>query len=115
MGNLGLALDLIRRAEETACGKERAVPVAGIFEKLRILRASHVSGPERAARMAREAKLKFQGRDLAYYLDVLAAAAWLEKRIMGHYSAETEEALKAFEAPNLAGFRALQAAQGLLT
>src|SRR5437870_9393446 len=45
MGNLGLALDLISKAEEAAWGKERCVPQAGVFEKLRVFRAAHVIGP----------------------------------------------------------------------
>ena len=114
-GNLGLALDLISKAEEAAWGKERCVPQAGVFEKLRIFRAAHVIGPGAASRIAHDAKAQFRDRDPAYYLDALAAAAWLEKRTVGHYSPETEEELKTFERPALAGFRSLLVAQGFLT
>src|SRR3989475_11630325 len=115
MGNLGLALDLISKAEEAAWGKERCVPQAGVFEKLRVFRAAHVIGPGAASRIARDAKAQFCDRDPAYYLDALAAAAWLEKRTVGHYSRETAEELKTFERPALAGFRSLLVAQGFLT
>ncbi len=114
MRNLGLALDLIVKAEEAAWGRERCVPNAGLFQGLRTLRAAHVTGTEAASRIVSEAKAQFRDRHPFYYLHVLGAAAWLEKRMVGDYSPETQEELKAFETPNLAGYRALLVAQGFL-
>ncbi len=45
MRDTALALDLIERAERRARGKERAVPNAGLFDELRIIKAGHVVGP----------------------------------------------------------------------
>ena len=115
MGNLSLAIDLIGRAEGTARGRERSVPVAGVFAKLRILRAAHVAGPDAALRMSAEALAMFRGRHPLYYLMVLAAASWLEKSSFGHYSSRTEMELTALREPAVAGLRALQAAQGFST
>ncbi|PYO69311.1 MAG: hypothetical protein DMD69_03275 [Gemmatimonadetes bacterium] len=113
--NLGLALTLIGRAEEMAWGRERTVPNPGVFEKLRILRATHVSGPDEALRIASEAKARFRGRHPLYHLTVVVAAAWLERRTIGSLSPEAQAGLQALEAPRLAGLRALNAAQGFLS
>jgi len=115
MGNLSLAIDLIGRAEGTARGRERSVPVAGVFAKLRILRAAHVAGPHAALGMATEALAMFRGRHPLYYLMVLAAASWLEKSTFGQYSPQTEMELTALREPAVSGLRALQAAQGFST
>jgi len=65
--------------------------------------------------MARDAQAKFRGRHPLYYLTVLAAVAWLEKRTLGSNAPETAMELDAFEKPSLGGYRALQAAQGFLS
>ena len=50
-----------------------------------------------------------------FYLDVLAAKAWLETRACGHYSRETVRELGAFEEVGAVGRRALLIAQGFLS
>src|SRR6266699_6724713 len=45
-GNLTLALQLIDTAESIARGREHAVPEGGMFYKLKVLRAEHVTGGE---------------------------------------------------------------------
>jgi hypothetical protein len=114
MGNLSLALDLTGSAEDAARGRERSVPVAGVFAKLRILRAAHIRGPEAALSISAEAKARFRGRHPLYYLMVLAAASWLEKRTVGQYSRETQEELAALQAPNVKGLRTVLTVQGFL-
>jgi len=115
MGNLNLALSLVGSAEERAWGKERCVPNPGVFEKLRIFRTAHVRRAELASAMAKSAQAKFRGRHPLYYLTVLAAAAWLEKRTLGCNTEETLAELEVFDTPSLRGYRALQVAQGFLT
>ncbi|PYP26935.1 MAG: hypothetical protein DMD51_04195 [Gemmatimonadetes bacterium] len=115
MGNLSLALSLIGSAEEHAWGKERCVPNPGVFEKLRVFRAAHVGGVELASPIAKSARAKFRVRHPLYYLTVLAAAAWLERRTLGCNTPETLAELEVFDTPSLRGYRALQVAQGFLT
>jgi len=115
MGNLSLALSLIGSAEEHAWGKERCVPNPGVFEKLRVFRAAHVGGVELAPPIAKSARAKFRVRHPLYYLTVLAAAAWLERRTLGCNTPETLAELEVFDTPSLRGYRALQVAQGFLT
>ena len=115
MGNLSLALSLIGSAEEHAWGKERCVPNPGVFEKLRVFRAAHVGGVELASPIAKSARAKFRVRHPLYYLTVLAAAAWLERRTLGCNTPETLAELEVFDTPSLRGYRALQVAQGFMT
>ncbi len=115
MGNLSLALSLTGSAEERAWGKERCVPNPGVFEKLRVFRAAHVGGAELASAIAQSARAKFRGRHPLYYLTVLAATAWLERRTLGCNTSETLAELEVFDTPSLRGYRALQVAQGFLT
>jgi hypothetical protein len=66
--------------------------------------------------LALERKSFFRDRVPLYYLDALAASAWLEKKLSdGRYSRETEEELKVFETWGAAGKRALLEAQGFLS
>ena len=52
---------------------------------------------------------------MVYFLQALAATAWLEKRRFGRYSEMTAEALRLFEDTRAYGLRGLLAAQGFLT
>ncbi len=113
-GNLDLALGLIRAAEDAASGKEQFVPSPGVFEKLRIFRAAHISGPTIALELADAAKAMFHGRHPLHYLTVLAATAWAEKRAFGTPRAGTARELEAFNKPALAGLRAWETAEGFL-
>src|SRR2546430_11952913 len=47
-GDVILALQLTESTERLAWGKERAVPNAGLFDKLRVYRLVHTSGPDSA-------------------------------------------------------------------
>lgn len=115
LGNVGLALTLIDRMEELASGRERIVPNPGTFIKLQIFRAAHVSGAGAASRIVADAKAKFQRSHPLHYLTVTVAGAWLEKHTSGALCLETQAELRVLDAPKLAGFRALQLAQGFLT
>src|SRR2546430_17440679 len=53
MRDTSLALEMIKRMERTAWKKERAVPNAGLFDKLRVYRATQESGPESGVELAR--------------------------------------------------------------
>jgi len=114
-GNLALALQLIETAESLARGRERAVPEGGMLSKLKIFRAEHVSGGEEPFAIAERARQTFKGRHMVYFLEALAATAWLEKRRFGRYSEMTAEALRLFEDTRAYGLRGLLAAQGFLT
>ena len=116
MGNVTEALTVIDEAERTAWGRERATPNAGLFEKLRIFHAAHASGYEAAQAIADEALAKFRGRNPLFYVSVLAAAAWSERRHLGSHKSSTEAALgAALYRPELAGYATLLKAQGLLS
>ncbi len=78
MGNLSLALQLTEAAEAVTGGRERLVPEAGMFWKLRILRAEYATGAERTSEMAKHAQELFRGRHAVYFLETLAAKAWLD-------------------------------------
>jgi DNA-binding SARP family transcriptional activator/tetratricopeptide (TPR) repeat protein len=112
MGNLELGIDLISRAEELARGKEWSVPGAGVFAKLRIFRTAHVSGHELAFAIAEQAEARFRGRHPLYHFLVANARAWLEKRVLGRLTPDTELKLKAYDTPEWASLAAVEAAQG---
>lgn len=113
-GNLGWALQLIALAEKTAWGREKAVPDAGGFETYRVLRAAHVTGSDSALAIAASARDRFRNRHPLFYLDALAATAWIEKRAFGRYSPSTESDLELFDALAVPGKRAVLKAQGFL-
>jgi tetratricopeptide (TPR) repeat protein len=115
MGELERALSLIGAAEESAYGKELIVPNAGLFEKLKLFRAAHMSGPTAALAGVEPAKAKFRGCQPFYYLDVLSAAAWIEKQAFGVYTTATARELEAFKTPALVGWRAWETAAGFLS
>ena len=57
----------------------------------------------------------FRNRAPLFYLDALAAKAWLEKRTEGHYRPETERELGLFAALGCEGQRELLKVQGFLS
>jgi len=114
MGNTALALDLTDQAERSASGKEHAVPNAGLFDALRILRTAHFAGPSAARRIALDAQERYRRRHPVYYLDVLAALAWLDRFTFGHQTQETNAELPLFDTFGAAGLRKIVVAQGLL-
>src|SRR3989442_6945035 len=112
-GNIGMALDLALQAEREACGRERAVPQPGLFQKLRVFRAAHHLGRDAAFSVAAEASDAFRNRSPLLYFDALAATAWLQRRFLGRQSPALERELEnlASRAP---GKRAALAGQGFL-
>ena len=87
----------------------------GLTVKLDVVRALHEEGPESAWQLALERKRFFENRVPYYYLDALAACAWIEKVCKGSHSSQTEEELGVFEAWGATGKRAMLEAQGFLT
>jgi DNA-binding SARP family transcriptional activator/tetratricopeptide (TPR) repeat protein len=113
-GNVPLALNLQRELEKLTEGGQRFTIHAGLSTKLEALRTVHDVGPIGVADFLRERKNFFRDRVPFYYLDVLGAAAWIEKLCAGRYSTETEKELEIFESCGALGKRALLQAQGFL-
>lgn len=114
MDNISLALELVDSMECIARGRELAVPEAGMFDKLRIFRAEHVCGSDAASEIATRARSRFRKRNTVYYLEALAATAWLDKRRLGSYARDTEEELGLFDQLGARGLKAALLAQGFL-
>jgi hypothetical protein len=112
--NVGLALSTLREIETVSSDRERFIIHDGIIGKLRVLRAVHEDGPEAAVEIAEERKRYFSSRVPFYYLDALAARAWVEKRCTGAYSKQTTDELRLFDTVGALGKRALLHAQGFL-
>jgi tetratricopeptide (TPR) repeat protein len=113
-GDLTLAMQLVESAERLAWGKERAVPNAGLFDKLRVYRLVHTSGPDSARSLVIECQQKYRDRHPYYYLDLLACGVWLDRLLLGRYTTEDESALALFETLGARGLRAILVAQGIL-
>jgi hypothetical protein len=86
----------------------------GPYWKLKIFRHAHLGRVEEASQMAAATAESFRERCPMYYLDLLAARAWLERRTTGKLSKESERELGIFDSVGLPGRRALFAAQGFL-
>ena len=96
-GNVTLALQLTESAERLAWGKERAVPNAGLFDKLRVNRVVHTGGPDSARPLVLECLQKYQHRHPFFYLDSIACGAWLDRLSLGRYTADSENGLALFD------------------
>ena len=114
MGNLPLSLELIQSQENAASGRERAVPEAGMFEKLRLFRLAHHAGLEEAYSAANLSRERFLDRHPVYFLEVVAALAWLEKAKFGCLVPQTRIELTLFDKWGAKGLKAALAAQGFL-
>jgi tetratricopeptide (TPR) repeat protein len=114
MGNLALALDLVQSLESAAAGRERAVPEAGMFEKLRLFGLAHRAGIDEAYSAATSNRDRFLERHPVYFLEVVAALAWLEKAKYGCLTRQTSEELSLFDSWGATGLKAALAAQGFL-
>jgi len=112
--DVALALQLTEAAERLARGKERAVPHAGLFDKLRIHRALHVDGPTSARLLTRQCLAKYRGRHPIYYADVSACSAWLDILSLGRQTDESAAGLRLLDKLGAAGLRAILVAQGFL-
>jgi len=113
-GDVSLALQLIESAERMAWGKERAVPNTGLFDKLRIYKLVHTSGPDSARALVHECQQKYRNRHPFFYLDSLACGAWLDRLSLGGYTAESQSSLELFDELGARGLRAILVAQGIL-
>ncbi|MGH7699098.1 MAG: ATP-binding protein [Gemmatimonadales bacterium] len=113
-GQVSAALDLIATAEKITQGRSLALSDAGGFETYRVFRAAHLQGDRAGFRIASQAKARFQGRHLLYYLDAVAAIAWLEMRSQGRYSNQTLSELRLFDDWGVPGKRYLCQAQGFV-
>jgi len=113
-GDVTLALQLTESAERLAWGKERAVPNAGLFDKLRVYRLVHTSGPDSARPLVLECQQKYRNRHPFFYLDLIACGAWLDRLSLGRYSPDSESALALFDKLGARGLRAILVAQGIL-
>lgn len=113
-GNIGLALDLIGQLEVICRGKEGALPIPGSYWKLRIFREAHLGTLEAAQELAQSSAARLRDVCPLQYLDVLAANAWLETRVNGEYSPETQRELSVFEELGAVGRKQLLTAQGFL-
>jgi DNA-binding SARP family transcriptional activator/tetratricopeptide (TPR) repeat protein len=114
-GNVQLALDLTGQLEALARGRENAFPLPGSLWKLKLFRAAHLGSAEEALALASGVATARLANCPYYHLDVLAVRAWLERRILGRHTDETEGALSIFENLQLTGKRALLVAQGFLS
>jgi len=113
-GDVTLALQLTESAERLAWGKERAVPNAGLFDKLRVYRLVHTSGPDSARPLVLECQQKYRNRHPFFYLDLIACGAWLDRLSLGRYSPDSESALALFDKLGARGLRVILVAQGIL-
>jgi tetratricopeptide (TPR) repeat protein len=109
-----LALQLTESAERLAWGKERGVPNAGLFDKLRTYRVVQTLGPDSARPLVLECQQKYRNRHQFFYLDAIACGAWLDRLSLGRYTADSERALTLFDELGARGLRAILVAQGIL-
>jgi DNA-binding SARP family transcriptional activator/tetratricopeptide (TPR) repeat protein len=114
-GNVPLALSVTREIDRITGGSHQLHVQGGLTAKLDVLRAFHDKGPESAWRVAVERKTFYDRRVPNYYLDALAACAWIERTCTGSYSSKTTEELRVFELWGATGKKALLQAQGFLT
>jgi hypothetical protein len=114
-GNTALALDLIGQLENVARDREEAVPMHGPYWKLRIFREASLGRLEEAERLVALKQLTLQGSCPLYFLDILAAKAWLQRFTQGQITAETERELGIFDEVGAPGKKAILTAQGFLT
>jgi DNA-binding SARP family transcriptional activator/tetratricopeptide (TPR) repeat protein len=114
LGNVRLALDLIEEAEHAVRGQELVLHDVGMFERLRAFRAAHTAGVDAARGIIDAAINRFRHTHPLYYINVLPAKAWLERRTQGRQSVETEEGLNRLADYDLQGKKAIWLAQGFL-
>jgi len=113
-GNLNLALNLIDQVEELARGREDAFPLPGSIWKLRLFRAAHLGSAHEALASAQRVGAVLRAKCPFYYLDVLAVKAWLERRVFGRQTEDTDAELNMFQTLQVPGKIALLVAQGFL-
>ena len=113
-GNAGLALDFIAQVELLARGREDAFPLPGSYWKLRLYRMAQLGGAQDALALASTVGGRMRVKCPFYYLDVLAARAWLERQVFGRQADGTTTEMAIFESLEVPGKKALLTAQGFL-
>lgn len=113
LGRTNLALKHITALDELSASRA-FLPNAGAYERLRSLLTFHTEGAEAAFERARRAEKRFAGKNVLYYLDAVAALAFLERMTDGAYSLETNKALDLFESLGFRGMRQHLTHQGFL-
>jgi hypothetical protein len=114
-GNMSLALNTIEELERLALDREEAVPMPGPFWKLKLFRAAHLGGADKALSVAASLGEQFKKTCPYHYLDILAVRAWLERQHAGGVSESTTRELGFFDKVGAPGKKALLTAQGFLT
>ena len=114
IGNIQMALDLIEQAECAVQGQDLFPQDAGMFARYRAFRAVHVQGVGPALEIVRTAEQRFEKAHPLYYINLLPAKAWLERKVSGCYTKETEDCLNSLSDYGLNGKRATWTAQGFL-
>lgn len=112
LGNAAHALDLMEGIENLRGQRERPLIDSSLYEKLRIFRVGHAKGGEAALLLAKRALEKYRGRHPYYFINAVAAMAWVERTFMGTQTTETERDLTLLDA--VPGKRAVLKAQGFL-
>jgi len=95
--NTGWALDLIEEAETLVGNKQDALQDSSMYEKFRVLRAGYTVGHRAASDLAQVGLSKYRDKHPFYYLNMLAAEAWVERTFTGTYTSETREGMALFE------------------
>lgn len=113
LGRTNIALKHITALDELSASRA-FLPNAGAYERLRSFLAYHTEGAEVAFARARGAEKRFAGKNVLYYLDAVAALAFLERMTEGAYSMETKKALDLFESLGFRGMRLHLTHQGFL-
>jgi tetratricopeptide (TPR) repeat protein len=114
LGNVRLALSLIEDAERAVQGEDLILYDVGVFERFRAFRAAHIDGLDAGWELIEAAVQRFRGTHPLYYINVLPSKAWLERKMRGCYSEETEDGLRLLTEYDLEGKRAMWIAQGFL-
>jgi DNA-binding SARP family transcriptional activator/tetratricopeptide (TPR) repeat protein len=112
LGNTDHALELIGQVEALFGDRPRPVTDASMYEKFRVFRAGLTSGYQAASAIAEAGIDRYRDRHPYYFLNMLAAKAWVERTFLGTCSPETSEGLTMFDL--VPGKRAMLTAQGFL-
>lgn len=113
-GDVAQALELVRRAEVEAEGKEHRLTPILAFHKWRVFRAYHTRGVKEAHEVAIVSRDQFRNRSPLGYFEAAAVLGWVEMKMHGAISAETNRDRILFEATGAAGRLSLLTAQGFL-
>ena len=112
--NIGLALDFISQIESATREREDAVLMPGAYWKMRMFKMAHLGQENEALVSITSLVAVWETKAPFHYLDLLAAKAWLERRLDGEVSASTRRALHVFDVLGLRGRKELLTLQGFL-